>query len=195
MRRYGTPSHGGEHGLASQRYRPVKYLITRFKGQKIALKELAPFIRDGVHLRTGRPFERFAGMRSREVLANWLMCEVLNAEAGRERFRFTSDPLGGDGIIEDTQEKVAMPTEHVMVPPAREGERADIQALILEQIALKQAKGRAAYAAGKMLTVFLEAGNREEWIPNRVARALPENDFDGVWVVGLHGIEGGDYLS
>ena len=43
--------------------------VTRFKNMKLALKELNPFIHMGWHLKTGRPFKRLAGMRSREALA------------------------------------------------------------------------------------------------------------------------------
>jgi len=46
----------------------VKYPIKLFKSQAIALRELAPFIRNPQHLQVGRPFERLGGMRSREAL-------------------------------------------------------------------------------------------------------------------------------
>jgi hypothetical protein len=36
----------------------VKYQITRFKSLEAALKELEPFIRNGEHLHTGKPFKR-----------------------------------------------------------------------------------------------------------------------------------------
>lgn len=48
----------------------MKYQITRFKNLKVCLKELEPFIRNGEHLQTGKPFKRFGGLRSRELLAN-----------------------------------------------------------------------------------------------------------------------------
>ena len=65
----------------------------------MALKELEPFIRHGEHLQTGKPFENFGDLRSRELLANWLLCVTFNAESGDERMTFTTDPDGGDGII------------------------------------------------------------------------------------------------
>jgi hypothetical protein len=52
----------------------MKYPAARFKSLAMALKELEPFIRNGEHLQTGKPFEKFGGMRSREILANWLLC-------------------------------------------------------------------------------------------------------------------------
>jgi hypothetical protein len=133
-------------------------------------------------------------MRSREILANWLVCAVNNAAAAAERLTFTSDPTGGDGILYDTGSENTWPTEHVMVPPVRESETLDVKALILKAINLKQKKGGAAYASGKTLIVFLEAGQRSPWFPNQVARAMPRTDFDGVWVVGLQGVEDGSYI-
>jgi hypothetical protein len=42
----------------------MKYPITSFTSPQAALKELEPFIRDGKHLATGRPFKNF-GARAR----------------------------------------------------------------------------------------------------------------------------------
>src|SRR6476660_6894011 len=36
----------------------MKYRVTRFKSLAIALKEIEPFIRNGEHLQTGKPFEK-----------------------------------------------------------------------------------------------------------------------------------------
>jgi hypothetical protein len=42
--------------------------------------------------------------------------------------------------------------------------------------------------------VFLEAG-AGIWFPNKVARQLPDPLlFAAVWVVGLHGLEAGEYV-
>jgi len=171
----------------------MKYEVTRFKSMQAALKELEPFIRNGEHLQTGKPFKRFGGMRSREVLANWLICAVFNFEFGAERLTFTSDPLGSDGIVYDNETNSTWSTEHVMVPRARADETPDIKALILKVIDLKQTKGGAAYASGKTLVVFLEAGGGT-WYPNQVAKQLPEIDFETVWVVGLQGVEDAQYV-
>jgi hypothetical protein len=104
------------------------------------------------------------------------------------------DPIGGDGVIEDTQTEDTFPTEHVLVPDLKGGAAEDIQALMLGQTALKQDKGKAAYAAGKTLVVFVNAVGGP-WFPNRVAKSLPKPlDFAAVWVVGLHGVEDGEYL-
>ena len=87
----------------------MKHPVRRFKSLTVALKELEPFIRDGKHLETGKPFKRFGGLRSRELLANWLLCAVFNFDcAAPERLTFTTDPLGGDGILY-LAERLALP--------------------------------------------------------------------------------------
>ncbi len=164
----------------------MKVKVTKFKSLQVALQELGPFIRDGRHLYIGKPFERFGELRSRELVANWIICAVLNASRPTEPFTFTSDPLGGDGIIYDRESEIGWQTEHVMVPKARPDEHRGIATLIVGAVASKQAKGGAAYARGNVLVVFLDAG-LGEWFPNRVARLLPPVNFKEVWVVGLHG--------
>jgi hypothetical protein len=42
-------------------------------------------------------------MRSREILATWLICAVKNSEEGSERYTFTSDPVDGGDIVHDTK--------------------------------------------------------------------------------------------
>lgn len=171
----------------------MKYQITRFKSLDIALKELEPFIRNGEHLQTGKPFYRFGGMRSREILANWLLCVAINS-VSESKLTFSSDPTGGDGIICDAVTGETWPTEHVIVPRLRPGQTGDAQSLILNAVDKKRSKGGKAYAAGKTLVVFLDAG-AGEWFPNRVARQLPYPLlFATVWVVGLQGIEAGEYV-
>jgi hypothetical protein len=171
----------------------MKYQITRFKSLKLALKQLEPFIRDGKHLQTGKPFKRFGELRSRELLANWLVCAAINSLHQTERLTFSTDPLGGDGIIRDTETERTWPTEHILVPTVNSGE-VDVEALILEAIGKKHSKGGAAYASGKTLIVFLNAGGGK-WFPNKVATRLPEPlHFEAVWVVGLDEIpEAGEY--
>jgi hypothetical protein len=171
----------------------MKYRVTRFKSLTVALKEIEAFIRNGEHLQTGKPFEKFGGMRSREILANWLVCVATNSVNG-SKLTFSSDPIGGDGIICDVTTGETWPTEHVMVPRLRPGETGDAQGLILKAIEHKRDKGGAAYARGKTLIVFLEAG-AGMWFPNKVARQLPEPlHFAAVWVVGLQGVEAGEYI-
>jgi hypothetical protein len=43
--------------------------------------------------------------------------------------------------------------------------------------------------------VFLEGGGERPWFSNKVARALPQPLlFAGVWIVGLQGVEAGEYV-
>jgi hypothetical protein len=71
---------------------------------------------------------------------------------------------------------------------------SDAETLILNAINLKREKGGAAYAEGKTLIVFLEAG-AGAWYPNQVAKQLPDPLlFATVWVVGLQGVEDGEYV-
>lgn len=171
----------------------MKYPVRRFKNLTVALKEIEPFVRDGRHLETGKPFKRFGEMRSREILTNWLVCVVFNAATGG-KLTFCSDPTGGDGIICDESSQETWQTEHVMVSSRQSDEAGDTEKLILEQIEHKHAKGGAAYARGKTLVVLLNAKGKE-WNPNRVARQLPEPlHFDTVWVVGLQTVEDGEYV-
>jgi hypothetical protein len=65
----------------------MKYPVTRFKSMEAALKEI-------------EPFDKFGGMRSREIAANWLLCAAIQAVDRRELL-FHSDPIGGDGILQD----------------------------------------------------------------------------------------------
>ncbi len=171
----------------------MKYPVTRFKSLAVALKEIEPFIRNGQHLQTGKRFKKFGGMLSREMLANWLLCVGINSVRDG-KLTFTSDPIDGDGIICDEVTGETWRTEHVMVPRLRADQTGDAQALIMKAIEQKRRKGGAAYASGKTLIVFLNAG-AGKWFPNRVARQLPEPlHFAAVWVVGLQGVEAGEYV-
>lgn len=174
----------------------MKHSITRFKSLAVALQELEPFIRNGEHLQTGRPFERLHGMRSREALANWLICVAVNFEHGVDQLSFTSDPTGGDGLIYNSEMETTWKMEHVMVPrphAAKAAEAADIEALVLKAVARKVDKGGAAYASGKQLVVFINSGG-SPWFPNSVAKRLPRPlHFDDVWVAALQYIDGGEY--
>lgn len=173
----------------------MKYPVTRFKSLQVALEELEPFIRNGAHLQSGKPFKRFGGLRSREILANWLLCVAVNHNhPDRLTFSGTTDPIGGDGVICDVLTEETWPTEHVMVPSRRGNEATDVGDLILEKICLKCSKGGEAYARGKTLVVFLNAAGGQ-WLPNRVAKRLPEPmHFEAVWVVGLQQVVDGAYV-
>ncbi len=169
----------------------MKYLITTFKSLNVCLKELKPFILDGQHLETGKPFKRFGGLRSREILANWLLCVVASFEQKDEAFKICTDPQGGDGIIYNATKKQAWPTEHILLS-RRNNEPEHLQSLILKQIEKKQNKGGAAYASGKTLIVFLNKQG-DEWDPNKVAKSLPHVDFESIWVAGLQNVINGEY--
>jgi hypothetical protein len=123
------------------------------------------------------------------MLANWLVCVAYNSVNG-DKLTFCSDPLGGDGIICDLGTGDTWPTEHALVPSLQTG---DAHALILKAIQKKRSKGKA-YASGKTLIVFLNAG-AGNWWPHRVARQLPDPlFFAATWVVGLQGVESGEYV-
>jgi hypothetical protein len=172
----------------------MKIPVRKFKSMAVALKTLEPYIKDATHLQTGKPFQNFGDMRSREAVANWLLCATANAIDGRNlSIASTKDPIGGDGIIHDEDTGDSFPTEHVLVPRQSGGANADLQALILKAIDDKRNKGGAAYASGKTLVVFVDA-DAGGWHPNKVARALPDPlYFATVWVVGLYSVTGGAY--
>jgi hypothetical protein len=172
----------------------MKIPVRKFKSMAVALKTLEPYIKDATHLQTGKPFQNFGDMRSREAVANWLLCATANAIDGRNlSIASTKDPIGGDGIIHDEDTGDSFPTEHVLVPRQSGGANADLQALILKAIDDKRNKGGAAYASGKTLVVFVDA-DAGGWHANKVARALPDPlYFATVWVVGLHSVTGGAY--
>lgn len=148
----------------------MKYKVSQFRSLVVAIKELQPFIQNGYHLQTGKGFALMNGMRSREMLANILLCIAVNSSTSPGRMIFTSAPddVGGDGIIYDRVGGKGVSTEHVMVPSIPKNVGRDAGELILEAVRLKVEKGGAAYAAGKTLVVFLFQST-DEWYPNRVA--------------------------
>lgn len=171
----------------------MKQKVTTFVSMRQALKELGPFICDGNHLETGKPFKNFDGMRSREVLGNWLLCAALNSDYGNERLRVCSDPNGGDGVINDEFENRAIAMEHVLVSRSSKAAK-DTESLLIDQINKKREKGGKAYATGKTLVVFLNRKG-ENWIPRSVASKMPEDFyFDDIWVVGLNRVINGEYI-
>ena len=162
----------------------MKVKVKRLKSLKIALKELEQFIKDGRHLKTGKPFKSMNALRSREMLGNWLLCVVGNFNHGKEDLIISSSPdeVGGDGLISSLSDETAfIVTEHVYVPPS---EGAKVGDLVEAAVLKKAGKGGAAYAKGKSLVVFCEGGG--QWWPNKVARAITgKHDFDEVWVFAL----------
>jgi hypothetical protein len=174
--------------------RTMSYRTIRFKSMAAALRELEQIIKSPVLLETGKPLKPFGDARPRELVANWMICAAANAEErAAERIEFHSDPIGGDGIIADTETGETWPTEHVLVPMPRDATVPDIEASIAKAVSEKQKKGGPAYAAGKTLVVFLNSGGGE-WKPTRVAKNLPPHDFGAVWVVGLCGVKDGEYI-
>jgi hypothetical protein len=66
--------------------------------------------------------------------------------------------------------------------------------LILKATEKKVSRGGAAYATGKTLIGFLDAG-AGVWFANKVARNLPDPlHFAASWVAGLQGVEAGEYV-
>jgi len=179
----------------------MKYEVVRFKNLRLALNEIAQFIREPLHLQIGKPIPRFGGLRPRELLANWLICAAFNAHNNSpDRLTFIAskgrDDFFGDGILQDTATGNSFPTEHVIVPKSKAGKTVDLQVRILKAINDKNNKGGAAYASGKTLVVFLNDGTDAVWWPNRVTKGLPNPlHFGVVWVVGLqsHGAQSGEY--
>jgi len=164
----------------------MKRPVRKFKSLEIALKELAPYFQSQAQLLTGRGFENFDGGRPRELAGNWLLTVVLNHLAGTEAFTFTSDNER-DGIIYHAPSRVAVPTEHIVVPPARPGDGVSSEQWIANQVAKKQRKG-APYARGMMLVIWNLRSDNLAWHPNNAARKLPLNDFRKIWVVGLNSV-------
>jgi len=172
------------------------------KDLRAALKDLQPFFRNVLVgpkrkplLESGRPIKQFGNMLPRELIANWLLTAVGNFIAHGERFQFTTDPRGGDGVIFDTIAEEAVWTEHVIVRAASPGGK-DTQTQILEAVAQKIAKGGPAYASGKTLLVFMfSGGDGAQWWPDKVAAALPRPlYFEAVWVVGFQRFAAGDRI-
>lgn len=133
-------------------------------------------------------------MRSREVLANWLLCAVFIAEEG-EQLTFGSDQLGGDGIVWSESTGQVWPTEHVMVPRTGAEKNPDVEKRILDAIVQKNSKGGAAYASGKTLIVFIDPpvcrGYPIGWRRTCLNRFISTV----AWAVGLQKVtEDGSYI-
>jgi len=136
--------------------------------------------------RPGDRFKQFGGMLSREALANWLLCVVINFTTQEiEQSRSAATPSVATAIIHHDASGFAVPTEHVFVPPGGAAAAGNIENLILAKIQQKHVKGGEAYASGKTPVVFLDSGGGP-WYPRKVADQLPDPIyFDGIWVVGL----------
>ena len=178
---------------AARRGVAMKYEVRRFKSMAVALPELRQIIHSPALLENGRPIENFGGLRPRELVGNWLICAVVNAERGSEDLYFTTDPTTNDcdGLIIDTDLDELFFTEHVFVAERNDGAA---EALILDRIAQKNAKG-VAYARGRTLVV-LTNGGAGVWFPNDLAEEdLQPFHFADVWAISLQNVgAGGAYV-
>ena len=109
----------------------MKYVVKRLKNLTVALKELKPHVRHGRSLQVHREFKSIK-QRPRELLANWLLCAVGCSERGKETLVLSEDPLGGDGLITDTETCEHLFTEHVYVPPQKGSDFGDLVIKALE---------------------------------------------------------------
>ena len=162
----------------------MKYPVTRFESMEIALKEIEPFAKDAAHLQSGKPFDKFGCMRSREIVANWLLCATIQAVDKRELI-FYSDPIDGDGIIQDAVTGQTWQTEHVFVPRQSASAGVDTKAHS-ERHRAKAVKGRRGLCRWQNASVS-DAGTGE-WFPNAVARDLPirsTSRLSGLWDFNL----------
>lgn len=157
----------------------MKYKVKRLKSLAVALKELEPHIRDGRKIKSHPEFKSIK-QRPRELLGNWLMCAVANAERGAETIHIYSDPFDGDGMLVNSATDEKMFIEQVY---ARAEDGADAEALITKAFFLKAGKGEE-YAAGRTLVILSDASG--SYFPNRLARQFKgKHHFMGVWLLGL----------
>jgi hypothetical protein len=163
--------------------------VRRFKSMRLALGEMQRYwYRD--HLRTGPEFDQLNGLRSREIMGNWLIAAALNLDAGWERWSFTSERAGEhgvDGYLYDSTVNGGYPTEHTIALEFGDTPTTTTEDRIIRAITKKQKHGGAQYAKGKILVVMVEGG-KQMWHPNAVARRLPPHDFDTIWVVAFQKI-------
>ena len=133
----------------------TKYSVKRIKNLKIVLKNLENSVKDPRFLRIGRNFGNFP-LRPREVLANWLLCAVINFDRGEEKFTFAEDPTGGDGIIIARNSEEFMLMEHVFIPEPSANNIQSVEDIMVKAVKHKMSKGKS-YAQGKNLVIFSEA--------------------------------------
>jgi hypothetical protein len=163
--------------------------VRRFRSMRIALAEMQRYWHRN-HLRSGPEFGQLNGLRSREILGNWLIAAALNDEAGSERWSFTSERVGEhgvDGYLYDSAINCGYATEHIIALEFSDTPPSTAEDRIIKAIAKKQDHGGTQYAKGKILVVMLEGGN-QTWYPNSVAQRLPLHDFRTIWVVAFQNI-------
>jgi hypothetical protein len=135
----------------------MRYPVKQLKSLAVGLKELEPHIRNGRALQTHPEFNSIK-QRPREMLANWLLCAAGCATRGKETVHLAEDPLGGDGLITESETGEFMLTEHVYARP-RQG--SSVAELIVEALEHKAKKGEA-YARGRTLVVLSGRGRELE---------------------------------
>ncbi len=81
----------------------------------------------------------------RELVANWLLTVVGNFFTRCERFQFTTDPRGGDGIIYDTHAPLRGGLDRTRHRSCRlsPGDGKDVQSQILEAVTNEKCEGWA----------------------------------------------------
>lgn len=161
----------------------MKSKVTGCKNLKTMLKELEAFVRDGQQLIDGKSINQFGGLRPREIFMNWLLCAALNCNKQDSTVTFCVDPLGGDGIIYDREDKKRLITEHTMIVTQKneaEEETLDLVPLILTAINKKQKKG-TSYAVGTDLIIFVN--KKGIFYLNNVIERLPAISFESIWII------------
>ena len=169
----------------------MRHNITSIKDLNSVLNDIIPSIKNPQNLYTGRDRSNF-NQRPREILANWLICSVLNSELDEGVWTFGEDPMGGDGLIINRSSGTGLPTEHVFIPPPEPPANDSVEQLFLGAVEHKNKKGRK-YATGKHLVIFVE-GIERQWYPNNVSKRIRgQHAFDSVWAVGLQEADRDDY--
>lgn len=161
------------------------------KDLRVVLKDIEPYVRAVRPLWNGRPFTNFS-LRAREIWSLWLLCVVLH-EMYHKNITFGEDDES-DGIIADMQAEDWIRVENVSAldnpkrKPMPKGEQR-----IIEAIESKIKKG-AAYAKGKMLTVFFDGAG--SWHRNKVREAINgKHSFEAIYLIGLLNDKGGTEYS
>lgn len=113
--------------------------VTTFKTLKYCLKEMQKFVLDGKHLESGKPLDKFGGLRSREILGCWVIAAMLNHVNQSERIKICTDPNGGDGILYNIDNQESLYIEQVMVSYLTESNKT-IEEATIEEIIKKQKK-------------------------------------------------------
>ena len=169
----------------------VRHKVTTIRDLKSLLNDIVPLIKDPRYLYKGRELRNFR-LRPREILANWLICSVKNYEVGPDKWTFSTDPTGGDGLIVERSTGIGWRTEHVFIPTLESSQNDSVEDLMIKAVEHKHLKGEA-YAEGKQLVIFADV-TRGKWFPNQVGQRIKgQHGFDSVWAAGLEQPDGNNY--